>query len=488
MTTSISSPESSALVTREAEALLAKPVGYVTYRIRHTLASRFAFLILCVAIILSALAYGTVHAWALAVFFLGSVAVLILWLVDSLTLGSVRISRNMLQLALVGMFVLGAVQLLPLRDPGSIGTPSIPLIKSLSFDPYSTRLVLVEIAALLIYFAATFVFIDTPKRLRLLVRTLTIFGFFLAIFGLTQSFTSPNRVYWIRESSQSQPFGPFINRHHFAGYMELALAVPLGLIFSGSVEKEKRLIYLFAAGLMGVALIMTNSRGGIISLVAEILFLVAVSGLRRRHKKRESEEKRFRIKSAALKAGLALALVIALFGSVVLLGGEDVLSRLVGSVNTEDPTTGRAHFWAVTTEIIKAHPWLGTGLGAFAVVYTGYDSRNGLYRLEQAHNDYLQVLSDGGIVGAVIGLFFVVNLFRMGFARRESGDDFRRGVATGAMAGCFAVLVHSFFDFTLHTPANALLFLILAALATMNGRVEEVHSRRKKRHRRESSQ
>jgi O-antigen ligase len=136
--------------------------------------------------------------------------------------------------------------------------------------------------------------------------------------------------------------------------------------------------------------------------------------------------------------------------------------------------------------MIKTHPILGTGLGAVGVVYTGYDSRNGAYRLEQVHNDYLQVLSDGGIVGALIGLFFVVSLFRMGFARLDSRDDFRRGVATGALAGCFAVLIHSFFDFTLHTPANALLFLVLAALATLNGRVEDVQSRRKKGRRRNS--
>jgi O-antigen ligase len=231
---------------------------------------------------------------------------------------------------------------------------------------------------------------------------------------------------------------------------------------------------------------MTNSRGGIISLLAEILFLVATMGLGRRHKKKKSEEHAPRIKSAAMKAGLALALVIALFGGVVLLGGEDALTRIVGSVNTDDPTTGRAHFWSVTIDIIKTHPVIGTGLGAFGVVYTGYDSRNGMYRLEQAHNDYLQVLSDSGIIGAAIGLFFVVCLFRMGFTRRDSRDDFRRGVATGALAGCFAVLIHSFFDFTLHTPANALLFLVLAALATINGRVEDVQSRGKKRRRRGS--
>ena len=486
MTTSILSPENSALVSQEAETPVVQPAGYTTYRIRHTLASRFAFLIVCLAIILSALAYGTVHYWALALFFLGAVTILILWLVDGWNLGSFRISRNVLQLPLLGMFLLGAFQLLPLRHPEVAGTHSIPLVSSLSFDPYSTRFILVQLAALTIYFAAVLIFTDTPKRLRLLVRTITVFGFFLAIFGLTQSFTSPDKVYWIREMPQSQAFGPFINRHHFAGYMELALALPLGLVFTGAIEKEKKFIYLFAAALMAVALIMTNSRGGIISLLAEILFLVATMGLGRRHKKKGSEERTPRIKSAAMKAGLALALVIALFGGVVLLGGEDALTRIVGSVNTDDPTTGRAHFWGVTIDIIKNHPLIGTGLGAFGVVYTGYDSRNGMYRLEQAHNDYLQTLSDGGIVGALIGLFFVVSLFRMGFTRRDSRDDFRRGVATGALAGCFAVLVHSFFDFTLHTPANALLFLVLAALATVNGRVEDVQSRGKKRRRRGS--
>ncbi len=486
MTTSILDPESNALVSTNDEAAVARPAtSYVTYRIRHTLASRFAFLIVCLAIILTALVYGTVHYWALALFFLGGTTIAILWLLDGWKLGSFRISRNVLQLSIIGMLLLGCFQLLPLRRPENIGATTIPLIGSLSLDPYSTRFILVQTLALLIYFAAVLVFVDTPKRLRLLVRTIAVFGFFLAIFGLTQSFTSPDKLYWIRDTPQSQAFGPFINRHHFAGYMELTLGLPLGLVFAGAIEKEKKFIYLFAAGLMAVALVMTNSRGGIISLLAELLFLVATMGLRRRrHRKGSKQRQPPRIKSAAMKAGLALSLVLALFGGVVLLGGEDALTRIVGSVNTDDPTTGRAHFWSVTVDIIKTHPWIGTGLGAFGVVYTGYDSRNGAYRLEQAHNDYLQVLSDAGIIGAVLALFFVVNLFRMGFTRRDSRDDFRRGVATGAMAGCFAVLVHSFFDFTLHTPANALLFLVLAALATMNGRVEDVQSRKKKRSRR----
>ncbi|HEY5883709.1 MAG TPA: O-antigen ligase family protein [Pyrinomonadaceae bacterium] len=481
MTTSLSNPQSSAQIVREID-IDSRPAKYVSYRIKHTLASRFAFLVACLAIILSALAYGTVHYWALALFFLGAMAVLVLWVVDSWNLGTVRLNRNPLQLSLLGMLLLGIVQLLPLRNPSSSGL-SVPFVRSLSLDPYSTRLVLVQTCALLIYFAAILVFTDTPRRLRLLVRTIITFGFFLAVFGLTQSFTSPNKLYWLREMAQSTPFGPFINRHHFAGYMELALALPLGLLASGSIAREKRIIYAFAAGLMAVALLMTNSRGGLISLGAEILFIAVIGfGVRRTDNKTKSLTRGMR--SVAVRATLAMALLVALLFGLVALGGEGALNRVIGTVNSEDPTTGRLHFWDVTVDIIKNHPVIGTGLGAFGVVYTRYDSRNGLYRLEQAHNDYLQVLSDAGIVGALLGVFFVVNLFRLGFMRRESRDEFRRGVATGAMAGCFAVLVHSFFDFTLHTPANALLFLVLAALATMNGRVEEVQSQRKKHRRR----
>jgi len=457
------------------------------HRTRHTLPSRFTFLVICIAIVLSALAYGTVHYWALGLFNLGGLTVLVLWVLDAWRLGSLRVSRNLLQLPLLGALILGLIQLLPLPAITSGGATALGLTNTLSFDPYSTRLVLVQMATLLIYFAATLVFVDTPHRLRLLVRTIMIFGFVLAIFGLTQSFTSPTKVYWIRELPQSTAFGPFINRHHFAGYMELTIALPLGLLFSGAVDKEKRLLYLFAAGLMGVALVMTTSRGGIISLVLEIFFLVVVTGIwRTQNERHERHERRktkpaSRLKGVATRIGLATALLVGLFFGVLWLGGEFSINRFIDSVNTDDPTTGRAHFWSVTLDIIKAHPYVGTGLGAFGVVYTRYDSRNGLFRLEQAHNDYLQVLSDAGIIGGVLALSFVVLLFYKAISRAKSRDDFRRGVALAALSGCFAVMVHSFFDFTLHTTSNALLFLVTAALATLNGRVESPPRKRRRR-------
>ncbi len=482
MTTSIAQTDLHAAGS-ESQKLALPPTAPPAGLLAHTIWSRFLFLTLCIAIVLSALAYGTVHYWALAIFDLGAVLLGFLWLADGLRLGSIRMSRNALQLPIFGMLLLGLFQLLPLRSIAGAGVLSTAGKTSLSLDPNSTRLVLVQFTALLIYFSATLVFVDSPHRLRILVRTITIFGFALALFGMTQSFTAGNKVYWVGELEQSVAFGPFINRHHFAGYMELTIALPLGLLFSGAIKGEKRLLYIFAAVLMGMALILTNSRGGIISLIAEIFFLALFSGVRRRRNAEEENRPQQRARDGIVRASLALLLVLGLIGGAALFGGEQALSRFVGTVNTDDPSTGRAHFWNVTLDIIRANPLVGAGLGSFGVVYTRYDSRNGLFRLEQAHNDYLQVLADSGVIGAALGLFFIVALFRVGFLRRERNERFRRGVALGALSGCFAVLVHSFFDFTLHTTANALLFLILAALATLNGRVE--HHQHRRRHREE---
>jgi O-antigen ligase len=481
MTTLLSS-ESAAPALQSREHPAAKTVAQETSKRRHTLASRLAFLTVCVGVVISTLAFGTVHYWALAVFAATAAGLVCLWCLDGLTLRSVQLSRNGLQWPLLGMIVLGLIQLLPLRSAADNEGLQLSLSRALSLDPNSTRLVLVQLVSLLIFFSTTLIFTDSPRRLRALTRTIIIFGFLLAMFGLTQSLTTNGaRVYWFRQLTQSTAFGPFINRHHFAGYMELTIALPLGLLFSGALEPYKRPLYAFAVLLMAVALIMTNSRGGLISLVAEILFVIVIAGPGTGH--REQSRTSFLMRTAAMRVAMALGLGIILFFSALAIGGPGVFGRLLGTVNSADPTTGRAHFWNVTLDVIKNHPILGSGLGSFSVIYTRYDSGNGLYRLEQAHNDYLQTLADGGIVGGLLGLSFLIILFGRGFARRATDDKFRSGVATGALAGCFAVLVHSAFDFTLHTTANALLFLVLAAMATLDRRVDEGTGRRRRRRR-----
>ena len=451
---------------------IAQPVS----RRRHTLASRLAFLTICVAIVLTTLAYGTVHYWALAVFTISAAGLIAFWAVDAAVLRSALVAVNRLQWPILGLIILGLVQLLPLRDYDDGGLSLSP-VRALSLDPYATRLVIFQVSALLIYFVMTTMFVDTPRRLKALVRTVAIFGFVMAAFGLTQSFTTDGtRVYWFRQLTQSQAFGPFINRHHFAGYMELALAMPLGLLVSGALESYKRPLYAFAVVVMAMSLVATNSRGGIISLGAEIFFVLVVGSFGWRRKKDQPRAQR--IRSALMRGAAAMAIVLVLLGGALLVSGPEVFTRFLGTPVAEDPTQGRAHFWNVTLDVIKAHPLLGSGLGSFSVIYTRYDTRNGIFRLEQAHNDYLQTLSDAGILGGLLGTAFIVILFRRGFARRDTHDKFRRGVTTGALAGCFAVLVHSFFDFTLHTTANALLFVIICAVATQDTRINTTYELR----------
>ena len=468
-----------------------KPVRQIAQTVprrRHTLASRLAFLTICVAIVLTTLAYGTVHYWALAVFTVSAASLIVFWAMDAAVIRSVLVPVNPLQWPIMGLVVIGLLQLLPLRSPDDAGLSLSPA-RSISLDPYATRLVIVQVTALLIYFVVTTMFLDTPHRLKALVRTIVIFGFILAAFGLTQSFTTDGtRVYWFRQLTQSTAFGPFINRHHFAGYMELALAMPLGLFASGALESYKRPLFAFAIVVMAMSLVATNSRGGIISLGAEIFFVLVMAGFSWRRKK--DQPRADRLRSTMLRGLAAMGIVLVLIGGALLISGPEVFTRFLGTPVADDPTQGRSHFWSVTLDVIRSHPLLGSGLGSFGVIYTRYDTRNGLFRLEQAHNDYLQTLSDAGILGGLIGVAFIFILFRRGFARRETHDKYRRGVTTGALAGCFAVLIHSFFDFTLHTTANALLFMILCAVATQDTRINttyELHGRGRGRRRRRAT-
>jgi O-antigen ligase len=459
-------------------AVPAPPVagsGVGAAELPRTIWSRFIILMLCLAVVTTTLAFGTVHWWSLAAFQLSAALVVALWMLDAWRTGVLRMSRNLLQLPLVAFFGVGLVQFARLGG-------------AQTFDPQATRAALVELSGLVVYFAAALAFVDSPRRLRLAARLVVVFGFLLAVYGLMQHFVNPRTIFWVREPKQAEPFGPYINRHHFAGYMELALAMPLGLLFAGAVARERVALYAFASAMMAIALVMTNSRGGLISLICEVFFLAAVSTFARgRTQEGEGLDRGARLRAMAVRTGVGFAMVLTVFVGVLYFGGEEALSRMAGTVNSEDPTTGRAHFWRAALRIIQDHPVLGTGLGSFGSIYPRYDTGPGVYRLEQAHNDYLQIFSDAGVVGGALGLLFVGALCWMALRRMQSPDRFRRGVALGALGGCAGALVHSFFDFTLHTTANALLFLLLAALATANGRVEERGDGRRRRRRRRRS-
>ncbi len=450
--------------------------------------SRLLIFVLGAVLVLSTLAYGTVETWALGVFQAGAALVVVLWVADAIASGVWRINRNLLQVPLLGLVVVATIQILPLGGEGSGNNAA----RTISLDPYSTLLTAIKTLALLIYFAALLAFVDSPRRLRIVTRFIIIFGVLIAVEGLIQSYVSPMKIYGIRETYQALPFGPFVHGHHFAAFMELALALPLGLLVVGAVDRDWRLLYAFVAVVMGIALIMTGSRGAMLSFALQLIFLFVAAGVSARAERRvRRHDDKSGVHSARTlwlkRVGLALALPVALLVGVVAFGGEGAIIRLIDTVNSEDPTHGRTFFWVGTLDIFRNNPMLGAGLGAFGRAYTQYDTSSGVARLEQAHNDYLQLLADTGIVGGVLGAFFLVVLFRTGWRRIQSADPFRRGVALGALAGCFAILVHSFFEFALQTTADALLFLMLAALATLGSQVEEQrttsrHRRRRRAH------
>src|SRR5262249_38477581 len=150
--------------------------------------------------------------------------------------------------------------------------------QSLSFDIESTRRTLIVFIFLLVSFLIAANFLGSRRRLQRLAAFLTIFGMSLAIFALIQHFTWNGKLYWIRPNSVSiSPFGPFVNHNHFAGYMELLIPIPIALVMARATRREISLLYGFAAAAMGIALVASLSRGGMISLAASLLFLVLMS-------------------------------------------------------------------------------------------------------------------------------------------------------------------------------------------------------------------
>ncbi|HEV8592706.1 MAG TPA: O-antigen ligase family protein, partial [Pyrinomonadaceae bacterium] len=152
-------------------------------------------------------------------------------------------------------------------------------------------------------------------------------------------------------------------------------------------------------------------------------------------------------------------------GSVVFLGGGEGLLRGLGADSASDITSGRGHFWNIAIKIFLDHPIFGAGFDAFGVAFSRYDTWSGIYRVEQAHNDYLQTLADSGVLGFICVATFIVILVRGGLrAIADQSDALKQSISVGALAGCLGILIHSFFDFPLRTPANSFVFLLLVVL------------------------
>ena len=444
--------------------------------------SGFIFFLLCAMPVFSAVAFGAVDTWALGLLSLFSCFIVIFWTADAFFKKELRLNFNLLQLPFLGLIATGLIQLLPLRRadiPGDL--LSVPAVNSLSLASYQTRLAVTQLIIYFIFFAAALVFINSRIRLRKTVLTVIIFGSLMAFFGILQRLANPESIYGFRPVGQAISFASFINQHHFAAFMEMTSGLTLALLFGKSTKKDKRFLLIIAAVLMGIAVILTGSRGGMLSLTGVIGFIILSNLLDKRKDKDaiDGDKKNYRRNFSLIAGGLAL--VICFLGAVILLGGDASLIRGIGlQSGQQDISNGRSHFWQVALKIFFDYPILGTGLDSFGTVFTRYDSWNGAYRLEQAHNDYLQILADAGIFGFACAASFIFLLFKQGLQLiGKTADSFRRDAATGALAGCFGILLHSFFDFPLRTTSNAFFFLLLVVLATVSIKSSKLHRRRK---------
>ena len=435
----------------------------------HTRLGKVIVFLICAVPIVATLAYGAVDSWTIGLLAILVAVIFILWMSEAVLTGELRYSTAKLQVPILAILLLGCVQLLPLGsavDPSSVGAP---LVRSLSMDPYATRFFLMRLSICFVFFLAALAYIPGGGRPQRVAGLIVIFGTLIAFAGILQKLATPEAIYGLRTSPQAIAFGPFVNQHHFAGLMEMTSGLALGMLFGSGINRDYKPFLAIGAAVMGMAVVFTGSRGGLISYLAVIGFAVAASVVRgstNESSTRNDQGARSLGKRNLLLVTAAGALIFLVLGSVLFLGGEAALFRSVGlsDPGAGDVTSGRGHFWGVAWQVFRANPIIGAGLDAFGVAFPKYDTWNGYFRVEQAHNDYLQMLADGGILGFACVVAFVLLLLRKGVSAVTRGSDIHRSVAAGALAGCFGILIHSFFDFPLRTPANSFVFLLLVTL------------------------
>ncbi|MBX3243619.1 MAG: O-antigen ligase family protein [Acidobacteria bacterium] len=424
------------------------------------------FILLLAIALGSTIGFGAVDQPAQALVFIIISITAALWAYGSWRSGRFFYSRSLLQLPLAGLVLIGFIQLLPLG--GGIVPPellSVAPSSALSIDPYATRLFTIRLLFYLVFFAMALVFIRSTKRLRTAAVVLLIFGPVMAMFGITQRLANPDTIYGIREAYQAVPFGSFINQHHFAALMVMISGIAFGLLAGGGIKRDKKPLLWIGVVIMLLAIVFTGSRGAMISYIGMALFVfLSASALRKRSERDDASAARG--KRLSMFAGAAAFIVIVL-GLAAFMGVGDGYLRGIGDdTQSADLTNGRTHFWAIAGKIFLDSPVIGTGHNTYGIAFTQYDTWKGYYRLQNVHNEYLQALSDSGIIGFACVAAFIFLLFRNSlkviFGR---GSPLRASIAAGSLAGILGILIHSFFDFPLRTPSNGFVFLILAAMA-----------------------
>jgi O-antigen ligase/polysaccharide polymerase Wzy-like membrane protein len=324
----------------------------------------------------------------------------------------------------------------------------------------------------------------TAKEARAVAAAIAVLGLVMALVGIIQRATFNGKLYWfwVPEAGSGGtprpgplpavlgPFGPFVSRNNFAGWMLLALPFSLAYfvgLLADALQRlrpgwRERMLWFSSRGasrvvlvglsvaVMAVSLVMTVSRSGIACFAAAVVLIAAVVLRNQRSASRR----------ALLLAWLGLVVATALAGG----GLSAVLERFS---HTGLDFESRRSAWEDTLHLVHDYPLTGAGLGTYSEMMLTYERPNP-YHLAQAHNDYLQLLAEGGVLVAAAAVVFI-GLFIVDVRKRfteDTRDATIYWVRVGAVTGFVALALQETIDFSLQMPGIAALCALLMAIAS----------------------
>jgi O-antigen ligase len=403
-------------------------------------ASRDGFLhaarmMLYVLLVFAPLARGSVQDWAVTLIHIITVVALTLW--------GLHVIRNRRWIWIATPMDMPFILLLALTALSSVFAVYRP--DSL----WALALLVNDVAVfyLVIYTA------NDRRHLMQLIYVIIGIAVFLSVFGLIKKFGVNPFPWWEYDIGHGNLASTYGNRNHFAGYLEMAIPLLTGMLLA-DLKPAIRSFLLYLLALLLTTQILTLSRGGWAGTATALLFM-AVMLMTNRYFRR--------------KKRLAIFIGTLLFVSVVVFFNTSVVERIRTLTETAQDVSmdGRIIAWRGCLNMIAQHPLLGVGPGNFSLAFTRFQPPGFNLRYDYAHNDYLQMVSEDGLFVIFVMVWMWIAVFRKGFAKLKSPSRLVRGTALGAMSGIVAITVHSFGDFNLCIPANALLFTVLAAIVAV---------------------
>lgn len=339
--------------------------------------------------------------------------------------------------------------------PDSLDFPSF-----ISVNPFSTQSSLKLLITCFLIFIISAALFKRKAHLKRAIFFLTALSFIISLFGIIQYFSWNGKLYWLRPLKAGAPFGPFVNHNHFASFTNMAMLPLLSLLLfqygngikKNMVNRGETIILVFSLSLSLFALLLCGSRGGLVSLLLAIILQVFILW-------REGEYKR-----KIFLFSLIGSFVCALF---ILVGSRSVLETISSLYRvSEDPSFHyRLKGWRASLDIVSDYPLLGTGLGTYKDIFPLYRPFDMEKTFHYAHNEYIQLLAETGIIGFFLLLVpFLILLLKNNPIKVNIRDREKRYLQAGIYSAIVALLIHNTVEFNMRIPSNAYLFSFLCGL------------------------